>query len=57
MLSVVERFEAIIIDWVHVGIATISMNMGGYLFDNNYMKIHAVCEYSFSALKKYLFVL
>lgn len=51
MLSVVDRFDVIVTDRLHVGIAAILMNKEVYLFDNNYGKISAVYEHSFSAMK------
>lgn len=51
MLSVVDMFDVIVTDRLHVGIAAILLNKEVYLFDNIYGKISAVYEHSFLTLK------
>ena len=51
MLSVVDMFDVIVTDRLHVGIAAILLNKEVYLFDNTYGKISAVYEHSFLNLE------
>ena len=50
MLSVVDQFDVIATDRLHVGIAAILMGKEVYLFDNSYGKISSVYEHSFSKM-------
>ncbi len=51
MLSVVDQFDVIVTDRLHVGIAAILMNKEVYLFDNSYGKLSSVYEHSFSGMR------
>lgn len=50
MLSVVDQFDIVVTDRLHVGIAAILMNKTVYLFDNSYGKISSVYEHSFRGM-------